>query len=475
MPPPLQPDEDAGPAALASAADAPDVSPRAGARLGADASGPARPPTTAEERDRRPPAAERGAPSSRSRALWAATLASEAAFDAAPLSEREARKVRRTKRADRPELAWPAGWSRQRHAQRWAATKARLEDEARRAEHGEGGLGADAPRVHASELTLAAFRERFERPRLPCVVEGLADEWPARERWGLAELAASAPGVKLKCGEDDDEKSLKLKLRAFLRYQASEARADDSPLYVFDSAYDRTAKLWLADYAVPSLFPEDLFALVGEARRPPNRWFLVGPERSGTTLHTDPLETSAWNTLVRGRKLWVCFAPNAPRALVKGRGFLRPGGDDEAVDWFAELLPRIVADAEFPRETPYYRFVQRPGETVFVPHGWWHAVLNLDDTVAVTQNYVGSVNFAHSWRATRVERRKMARKWRSLLQRERPDLYAECVAADAADGFDLDEHIERKREERRRRRREREARRGGGRGGGRGSRDGEAS
>lgn len=32
------------------------------------------------------------------------------------------------------------------------------------------------------------------------------------------------------------------------------------------------------------------------------------------------------------------------------------------------------------------------GEVVYIPGGWWHAVLNLETAVAVTQNYVGDAN-----------------------------------------------------------------------------------
>ncbi len=89
------------------------------------------------------------------------------------------------------------------------------------------------------------------------------------------------------------------------------------------------------------LFPTDLFYLLGEEDRPPYRWFCLGPKRSGTTVHKDPLGTAAWNAVISGAKRWVLFEPHVPRKIVKGRDVILPGEDDEAINYFDVLLPRI--------------------------------------------------------------------------------------------------------------------------------------
>lgn len=53
---------------------------------------------------------------------------------------------------------------------------------------------------------------------------------------------------------------------------------------------------------------------------------------------------------------------------------------------------------------------------MFVPGAWWHAVVNLDDTMAMTQNIMTHVNFDSVWRSIRCERRKFAQKYLSNLQ-----------------------------------------------------------
>lgn len=89
-------------------------------------------------------------------------------------------------------------------------------------------------------------------------------------------------------------------------------------------------------------------------------------------------------------------------------------------DWFLNMLPRMRrAGAD---DKGLIQFIQHPGETVFLPGGWWHAVLNLDDTIAVTQNFCSRTNFPRVWKATRRGRRKMAVRFLEELDKSWPQL-----------------------------------------------------
>ena len=296
-----------------------------------------------------------------------------------------------------------------------------------------------------------------------------AKEWPAVCNWSISSLLSDPIlcNAKFKCGEDDDGHTIRMRLCHFLEYLRH--NKDDSPLYIFDATFDecKRAKRLLCDYTVPSYFNEDLLGLVGERRRPPYRWFLVGPARSGTTIHIDPLNTSAWNTLIHGVKRWVLFPPHIPKDVVKGRGLVLKGEDDEAVHYFTVILPRIkrkvaALATNSTITNPYtnfecYEFTQLPGDTVYIPHGWWHAVLNVTDTVGITQNYCSRRNFDDVWCATRSGRKKMACTWLRKLDEKCPDLARRARELNSMDGYTMwsDDVEEQRRYRKKKERRER--------------------
>ena len=82
-------------------------------------------------------------------------------------------------------------------------------------------------------------------------------------------------------------------------------------------------------------------------------------------------------------------------------------------------------------------FIQYPGETILVPSGWWHAVINIDDTIAYTQNFTNRENFVPVWRHMRRHNKSMARRWLYNLKRDRPDIARLAEEIDAKDGYKL--------------------------------------
>ena len=316
--------------------------------------------------------------------------------------------------------------------------------------HSTFPVSAGIDHFHTRQLSVHRFLTEYEQPYIPVMIAGLTDHWTARH-YTFSSLAASPyADCYFKCGEDDDGYSIKVKLKYFLQY--TQQQADDSPLYIFDSAFDEHthSKRMLQDFTVPPYFTDDLFSIVGEKRRPPYRWFLVGPERSGSSLHIDPLATSAWNTLLYGVKRWVMFPPDTPRHYIKGDHLKQKGEDNEAITYFSCVLPRIK-EAERQRVRDggtlmgIRECMQYAGETIFVPGGWWHAVLNLEDSLAVTQNFCSETNFPHVWRKTRSGRKKLSRRWVEKLQQHETKGHLAALAVllneeDQWEWTDVDHH-----------------------------------
>jgi histone arginine demethylase JMJD6 len=262
-------------------------------------------------------------------------------------------------------------------------------------------------------------------PQTPAVLTDAMIEWEAFRTpgfsWSIEDLAArSNDRLSLDGGPAFARMSIcrgKVTLTEYERYSNECSAQDLAPLYVFDP--DILSSSFLSgqpvqdEYGIPQCFSADVMeCLTGSRFRPlPPAWLLVGTERSGTPIHDHPM-TVAWNALLVGCKLWCCLPPDVDEGFLL-LNFDGDGGvngdefDKSAIDWFQH-------SKTLPEETQI--IVQRPGEIVYLPAGWFHVVLNVETSTAISCSLTLRRDLRKIWPMLLREDKEFAKGWLKALE-----------------------------------------------------------
>ncbi|KAG8748702.1 hypothetical protein FRC10_000093 [Ceratobasidium sp. 414] len=304
-------------------------------------------------------------------------------------------------------------------------------------------------RVEASCTTAETFEQDFGSRSEPVIVSNAPSHlsWPAYSaqpgehgasapRWAFENLLQRFPQTSFRAEAFD------CSLQTYSEY-ASNCSQDDAPVYLFDSKFvEKTAgdgDLGMgADYDPPTLFGEDLFKLMGN-KRPDYRW-LVPKDQAVLFTKTPMRRALGMLYVITGSKGWVMFPPDVcPPGVYVSEDEAEVTSPLSLAEWFMLYFDAAWAEYGPNSVSANNRGKMRvgvchAGEIVYVPSGWWHLVVNLEASVAVTQNFASEHELVNILRFMR-ERADQISGWPDdiqctelydtfceVLRRERPSI-----------------------------------------------------
>lgn len=244
------------------------------------------------------------------------------------------------------------------------------------------------PRLNGSAPD--AIREFFERfhNRQPVVIEGVLGAWPAM-RWSAEALAARCPAARLPVYKYEQAASDWAGLRdagqpllaEYLRGEfgkRGDVAAAEEVRYGLEMSLRNECPRLLEDVRIPAYFVDDL--LVRHYKKAAWPTLIAGPRGTRSGLHRDTHDLPFWMALFVGRKRWRIFRPDDPDVSA----YYQADRNGFVFDAFAPDFarhPRLGA-------AEVYEHVLEAGQLLYIPSGAPHAAFNLEDTIAISGNYL---------------------------------------------------------------------------------------
>lgn len=240
------------------------------------------------------------------------------------------------------------------------------------------------PRVNWKDIDEVRFEQEFSKPLQPVIITGSFDHWAARTKWTPeffkkehGEREVIVDGKKWKLGSliHEIERSTPSSAAPYLRNEPivkwpDVIRSDIEPIPFC------TQGNWLESVAMKYI----------------NHWrspelYIGGAGAKFPVLHYDEFHLHAFLMQLYGEKEYLVYAPDQLQYMYRGEGIVENKSQVNDPE-----NPDLVRFPKFALARGM-RFRLLPGETLFVPSGWWHTAKILSTSITVSLNGVTESNW----------------------------------------------------------------------------------
>lgn len=255
------------------------------------------------------------------------------------------------------------------------------------------------------------FAEEYLQPMKPVVLTDLMADWPARQRWSIDYFKKHYGHLRVPVVSNNYSKPGKGYM------EPDRVIAFGEYLEVLESGpTDLRIFLWNIFKAAPELrhdfrIPNIMDGFVDELP-----FMFFGGEGAKVALHYDIDMSHVFLNQIHGRKRVLLFAPDQSRNL-----YHHPFTVASYVDLNHPDYQRFPALAL----VKGYEVVLQPGETLFMPSGYWHYIEYTDGGYSISLRSFGSVparilglaNIASHFVVDKGMNRLMGPSWRKLKEK----------------------------------------------------------
>ncbi|XP_071109711.1 uncharacterized protein [Haliotis cracherodii] len=253
----------------------------------------------------------------------------------------------------------------------------------------------DAGIDRRSGLKLEEFWDVYDG-KWPVLITDIIPKWEAcnwTKEFFVNHYGEERVVMKAVHGKLNQASSLALPLKLFLQH--IEESSPTTWTYLEDELFIPLRPQLYKQVQTSTYTTENFFNLFPQEIRPWDCMLLWGTAYSRSSLHIDPYNWTGTNAVIKGKKRWKLFPPGQDHLLsVKSNkmcGFpLECRKYNSPIDTF---------DSEDYNKYPLYKrahyieFDQNPGEFLVIPAGWFHQAYNVEETIAVSGQFMNRNNY----------------------------------------------------------------------------------